>query len=107
MADAVREIRDQITKEDLLGAIARIQREGPGEFGPSTTYDLIHEGELYPPKQVVGYAARNQLGRDLKPEEFEGGLRTPCFTAILNHGFTIRTRPPKQTANLALRYFIE
>ena len=99
MADAVREIRDQITKEDLLEAIRRIQREGPGEFGPSTTYDLIHEGELYPPKQVVGYAAKRHLGRDLGPDEFEGGMKTPCFTAILNNGFVIRAKPPKETIN--------
>jgi hypothetical protein len=42
-------------------------------FGPSTFYDLLVDGRRYPPKAVVGLAARRVLGRALRPDEFQGG----------------------------------
>ena len=67
------QIRDKITRRDILDAIAALDRDEPHEFGPSTFYDLLEGGRRYPPKAVVGLAARRALGRALRPDEFSGG----------------------------------
>ena len=68
------DIRDQITREDIREAIAALDRGEPHAFGPSTFYDLLlDDGRRYPPKAVVGLAARRALGRPLRPDEFSGG----------------------------------
>jgi hypothetical protein len=64
--DAGGQIRDQITRQDILDAIAALDRNEPHPFGPSTSYDLLEGGRRYPPKAVVGFAARRALGRLLR-----------------------------------------
>ena len=54
-------IRDQITRQDILDAISALDRGEPHIFGPSTFYDLLEAGRRYPPKAVVGLAARRAL----------------------------------------------
>lgn len=39
--DAGGQIRDQITRQDILDAIAALDRNEPHPFGPSTSYDLL------------------------------------------------------------------
>ena len=92
MADAVREIRDQITREALLEAIQQIDQGESSDFGPSLMYDVIHEEKEYAPKEVVGFAVKNQLGRTLVPNDFEGGIGSPCFSVLLSNGFTLRQK---------------
>ena len=92
MADAVREIRDQITREALLEAIQQIDQGESNNFGPSFMYDVIHEEKEYAPKEVVGLAVKNQLGRTLGPNDFEGGIGTPCFSVLLSNGFILRQK---------------
>src|SRR5262245_24679232 len=82
-------IRNQITREDILDAIAALDGGERGEFCPSSTYDVLHEERRYPPKAVVGLAARRILGRVLRPDEFEGGENTWAFRLLRDRGFTI------------------
>jgi hypothetical protein len=82
-------IRDQITRDDIESAIAALDRGEPHTFGPSTFYDLLHEGRRYPPKAVVGLAARRVLGRPLRPDEFSGGQESWAFRLLRDRGFTI------------------
>ena len=80
-----------ITSGDVLRAIRDLDRGIHHRFGESTEYDLLYEGRRYPPKAVVGLAARRVLGRVLKREEFSGGegsgqansaLRSPGFEVV-------------------------
>jgi hypothetical protein len=44
------DIRNQITREDILDAVAALDRGEPHSFGPLTFYDLLEGGRRYPPK---------------------------------------------------------
>jgi 5-methylcytosine-specific restriction protein A len=83
------DIRDQITREDLLEAIASLDRGEAHAFGPSTFYDLLEGQRRYPPKAIVGLAARRALGRSLRPDEFSGGQESWAFRLLRERGFTI------------------
>ena len=82
-------IPDEITREQILKAITDFNQGVDHGFGHSTTYDLLHEGERYPPKAIVGLAAAYVLGEPLKPEDFGGGLETKCFRILKANGFKI------------------
>jgi AAA domain (dynein-related subfamily) len=87
--DTEERVRDQITRQDILDAITALDRGEPHTFGPSTFYDLLEGGRRYPPKAVVGLAARRALGRPLRPDEFSGGLESWAFRLLRERGFTI------------------
>lgn len=78
-----------ITAEDVLNAIADLGRGVPHAFGDSTGYDLVHEGRKYPPKAVLGLAARRLAGRPLGPYDFKGGDKSNCFRILRELGFEI------------------
>lgn len=82
-------IRDRITREDLLEAIAALEHGEPHGFGPSVSYDVLYEGERFPPKAVVGLAARAYLGRPLRPDEFSAGEDSWSFRLLRERGFEI------------------
>jgi len=66
-----------ITRTDVLRAMAEFERgESSHAFKASQKYDLVYEGRRYPPKAVLGLAARRQAGRVLRPEDFSGGDQT-------------------------------
>jgi hypothetical protein len=64
------DFRSRITREDIEQALAALDRGESHAFGPSTFYDLLQGERRYPPKAVVGFAARRALGRPLRPDEF-------------------------------------
>ena len=43
----------------------------------------------YPPKAVVGLAARRALGRALRPDEFSGGEESWSFRLLRDRGFNV------------------
>jgi hypothetical protein len=88
------DIRNQITREDLLEGIAALERGEPNAFGPSVYYDLLERGRRYPPKAVVGLAARRLLGRPLRPDEFSGGQESWAFRLLRERGFTVVDKEP-------------
>jgi hypothetical protein len=83
------DIRRQLTREDIEEAIAALDRGEPHAFGPSTFYDLLVAGRRYPPKAVVGLAARRVLGRALRPDEFSGGEESWAFRLLRDRGFEV------------------
>ena len=85
-------IPDGITQDDVLSAIRDLDRGEPHGFGPSTHYDLLHEGKRFPPKAVVGLAAMRLRGRALTPAEFSGGLESKCFRVLKTLGFVIESK---------------
>ena len=83
-----------ITREDVLRAIGDLTSGSVRhEFHESERYDLIHEGERYAPKAVVGVAARRLAGRLLKPADFSGGEGSTCFRVLRKLGFTVERKP--------------
>jgi hypothetical protein len=76
--------------EHLLNA-ARLLAEGHAshDFGPSTRYDVLFEGERLPPKALFGLAASAALGFRVRPENFTAGEGTICFRTLLRHGYPI------------------
>lgn len=79
-----------ITGEHILHA-ARQLADGFSDhpFGPSTDYDVLFEGRRLPPKAVFGIASGNALGFQVLPENFRGGLDTPCFRMLADCGFRV------------------
>lgn len=79
----------EISRQHLLSAIAEIDNRSFHPFGESTGYDVLHNGKCYAPKAVVGIAASQLLGIQLKPQDFKGGIGTLCFSILHEQGFTI------------------
>jgi len=61
------EVPDGITREDVLQAIRDYEVGVDHDFNESVKYDLIHESKRYPPKAILGLAARRVLGRASSP----------------------------------------
>jgi len=80
-------IPDGITIEDVRSALADLDANIPHLFGASTGYDLIVGDRRYPPKAVIGLAARRILGHPLGPYDFKGGLGSLCFRTLDGLGF--------------------
>jgi len=87
------QIPNGITRDYILSAISDFNDRFPHEFHESTDYDLIHQKRRYPPKAVIGLAARHIIGKPLKPKDFKGGLKSKCFRILEQNGFKIK---PKQ-----------
>ena len=85
----VEDFRAQITREDIQEAIAALERGEVHAFGPSISYDILEGGRRYPPKAVVGLAARRVLGRALRPDEFSGGEESWAFRLLRDRGFNV------------------
>jgi hypothetical protein len=58
-------------------------------FGFSTGYDLVRDGKRYPPKAILGLAARLATGTSLVPRDFSGGEECKCFRILQKLEFTI------------------
>ena len=80
---------DQITKEHILQAIEEIDTKGARPGRHSSTYDLLYNNKLYPPKLIISIANRFANGTELKPEEFQGGPNKPAFNILEKFGFKI------------------
>lgn len=61
----------------------------PAGFRDSTTYDVIHQGRPYPPKQLIALALKHATGRVVTGDDFGGGEGTACFRRLRELGFLI------------------
>src|SRR5207253_565153 len=70
---------DKVAHADVLRAIQEYDRLGPDRFfsahgfAPTTTYDLVWDKRLYPPKAILGTAYEFAAGQRLASGDFEGG----------------------------------
>ncbi|MGN6399976.1 MAG: hypothetical protein ACTHMD_05955, partial [Flavisolibacter sp.] len=78
-----------ITREDLLKGIKKIDKEGIPSGGDSQYYDVIYDNKRYPPKLIVSYANLFANGKILDRKTFAGGLDTRCFNLLQSNGFII------------------
>ncbi len=61
----------------------------PAGFRDSTTYDVIHQGRPYPPKQLIALAFKHATGKVVTGDDFGGGEGTACFRRLRELGFLI------------------
>ena len=75
---------DKITQEHVLQAVDKIEREGI-ELKSSTKYDVIINGKVYPPKEVMRFA--NMIANGTKDWPFSGGEPTNKY--LKKFGFEV------------------
>ena len=85
-------IPSNISREHLLKAINKIEKEGIVKDADSQYYDLVYEGKRYPPKLVVSYANLFANGEELNRATFGGGIGQPSFKLLESHGFRIEKK---------------
>lgn len=87
-------VAEPLTQEDVRKAVKRfLERDRTvNTYSHSTTYDLIVDGEPYPPKAIFGLAMSKLLGIEVISTHFSAGLKSPCFTTFENLGFEIRLK---------------
>lgn len=83
------DIPNNLTKADLIKGADKIIKEGIPKNANSSTYDVIYEGQLLPPKLIVSYANIFKNGMELDRNGFKGGLNTDCFMLLKENGFDI------------------
>lgn len=81
-----------ITREHVLAAVIDYNAGVQHGFGPSTKYDLLHEGQRLPPKAIVGLAAKHATGHLLTPKDFKGGEESTCFRVLRELDFTVELK---------------
>ncbi|MBK9732184.1 MAG: DUF3578 domain-containing protein [Chitinophagaceae bacterium] len=85
-------IPKNITEENLLDAISKIDLEGIPNEADSQYYDVVYNGKKYPPKLVVAYANIFANGKELNRNSFSGGMETQCFKLLRRYGFIIQKK---------------
>jgi len=93
---------DLVSREDVIGAIQKIKQGETAVFEPSTFYDLIFNGERFPPKAAMGMAVLRTHGSYLQPEAFSAGLKSRCFRRLKDLGFEV----VEKEEDIQLAYFI-
>jgi len=88
-------IPEGIQRQHIEAALADLDRNATHPFGPSRDYDLLHAGRCYPPKAVVGIAAKHATGTMLTPYDFTGGDSSGGANDCLRRlGFEIVRKKP-------------
>lgn len=88
---------DRVTSRDVLRAIEEYDRLGPEQFfsehgfAPTTTYELVWNERLYPPKAILGAAYEFATGKRLGSGDFEGG-KTGAVRVLGNLGFSVQKK---------------
>ena len=83
---------EDVTETHVRQAIAEIARDGIPENAESTTYDLIYQGERYPPKYVLSLAVRHAAGEELDRSTFAGGEESQAFRLLRSKGYEIEPK---------------
>ena len=88
---------DRVTRVHVLRAIEDYDRLGPDRFfaehgvAPTTTYELVWQDHLYPPKAILGAAYEFATGARLASGDFEGG-RGGAVKVLGALGFTVQPK---------------
>jgi hypothetical protein len=88
---------DRVTHAHVLRAMEEYDRLGPEwffaehGFAPTTTYELVSEDRLYPPKAILGTAYEVATGERLGSGDFEGG-KTGAVKVLGQLGFTVQAK---------------
>ncbi|EGU6979114.1 MULTISPECIES: HNH endonuclease [Vibrio harveyi group] len=90
----LKSMAEPLTQNDIRNAVKQYLKRDcvVKTYSDSTTYDLIIDGEPYPPKAIFGLAMSKLLEIEVKSTHFSAGLKSPCFTTFENLGFEIRLK---------------
>lgn len=97
MASALRNIRNEVGRDQVIRAAAEYDRLGADDFfathgyGPSRSYELVLDGGRYPHKAILGTAYELATGERLDPGDFEGG-KAGAVAVLEDLGFVVRKR---------------
>ncbi len=91
-------IPKNISKEDVLSAINKIDKDGIPKNRLSVTYNISYKGKVYPPKYVLSLANYFANGEELSPSDFGGGEETNSF--LRNLGFTVLPNKPQTSSTV-------
>ena len=98
-------ISAEVTKTDILEALARIERDGVPTRRKARGYCLVANGRHFPPKYTIALAHEIATGEFLSSEAFSGGnecndfLRRLGFdVAVCTCGGSIQARHPYNSA---------
>lgn len=80
-------IPKSISKEHILLAIGKIDRDGVPQDRKATKFHLSHCGNVYPPKYVLSLANQFANGTELEPSQFSGGKESNTF--LEQRGFVV------------------
>lgn len=80
-------IPDVITREHVLLAMERVDREGVPPSRARRTFDVRYQGRVYPPKLVISLSCEVATGTPLSPLVFTGGPEANGFLRRL--GFEV------------------
>lgn len=83
-------IPQNISPESIIQALDFIDKNSVPERRQSVDYDLVYQGNCYPPKYVISKANFFENGIDLEASEFSGGDETNRF--LISRGFQIEPR---------------
>ena len=83
-------VKTAIDDYDRLGAEQFFAEYG---FAPTTTYDLVWNDRIYPPKAMLGRAYELASGHRLASADFEGG-KSGAVKVLSKLGFTVQPKKP-------------
>ena len=86
---------DKITKQDILDAVDKIEREGI-ELRPSREYEVIINGNAYPPKEIMRYA--NLIANGTKDWPYSGGEPTNRYLRKFDFEIVTKGEEPETPA---------
>ncbi|RWD54659.1 MAG: hypothetical protein EOS36_28535 [Mesorhizobium sp.] len=91
---------DRVTRAHVLRAMEEYDRLGPERFfaehgfAPTTTYELVADNRLYPPKAILGTAYEFATSERLGSSDFEGG-RSGAVKVLGKLGFAVQAKQAK------------
>ena len=89
----------QVSVDHVIRAMEEFDHLGADQFfsvhgfAPATTYELIHDEQVYPPKAILGTAYEFATGTRLSSGDFEGG-KTGAVKILHKLGFTVEPQQP-------------
>jgi hypothetical protein len=90
VTDMSKAIPKGLTKQHVLSALADLDSGVDAPFGPALGYELVHNGNRYAPKAVIGLAFKHLTGQILDLESFRGGEATGQANYVLRElGFKV------------------
>ncbi len=81
-----------VTRPNILQALEEIDRDGFPPSARSSTYDLIHGSNRYPPKYVLSLAVKHATGELFHRSFFSGGEDSRAFRFLRDKGFAIERK---------------
>jgi hypothetical protein len=90
-------IPKNITKNHILNAIKKIDRDGISKGRDSKKFKIIYERKLYPPKYIISLANRYANREELRSSSFNGGQETNDYLSRLGFKIIESISPPRQS----------